>query len=76
LTAAPATRRTVTSLEAAGWLAQTYGWTLERAARVLTIATQMAPGEKAEPTQGGLVRVWRQGGNYLIEDRTGRDISL
>jgi hypothetical protein len=72
---AAVTSRTVSSLAAAGFLAETYGWTLERAVRVLSIANWVAPGCKAEPTEGGLVQVTLQADSYLIEDHTGRDIS-
>jgi hypothetical protein len=74
-TPAPVTSRTVTSLAATGFLAGTYGWTLERAARVLAIANTVQPGGKAEPTEGGYVLVTRRGSSFLVEDHTGKDIS-
>lgn len=71
----PVTRRTVTSQAVTGFLARTYGWTPERAARVAAIADWVAPGGKAEPTPGGFVLVTRRGTAYEVEDHTGKDIT-
>jgi hypothetical protein len=72
-------RKLVASEDVTGYLAATYGWADERAARVASIANWVWPGYKAEPTEGGFVMVTRTadpstttGAGYLIEDRTGR----
>lgn len=62
----------VSNLEVAGYLAGIYGWTLERAARVASIAA--VHGSKAEPAEGGFVKVTyvAEMASYVIEDHTGR----
>ena len=60
------------NLAVTGYLAGTYGWTPERAARVASIAA--VHGIKAEPTEGGFVKVTyvAETASYVIEDHTGR----
>ncbi len=56
--------------EAISHLVRTYGWTRDRAVKVLSIAN--AFGCKAEPTEGGYAMVRRVEGSYHMEDHTGR----
>jgi hypothetical protein len=55
--------------EPVAYLASIYGWTRDRAVRVLAIADWC--GIKAEPTKGGYVLVTLEEGSYVIEDHTG-----
>jgi hypothetical protein len=76
MTAAPArrfaTRRyAITDPDLITWLTATYGWTRDRAHRVVAIAAGF--GVKAEATTGGLVllRAISGDGRVTIEDHTG-----
>jgi hypothetical protein len=59
---------TVSNTKAAGYLAETYGWELDVAARALAIARQVAPGPDAEPTEAGIVTITWTGREFEIED--------
>lgn len=54
---------------AAGYLHDTYGWPLDRCARILTIAIQIRPSPNAVPTQHGFVEVVRDGNGFIMTDR-------